>query len=89
MSLIERTSASRMSIGHSLWTGISAFMRAARRFTKNRLALQRMAEMDDALLKDIGLSRHEIHRAHMAPLSEDPMAELRKAAANRAARMYV
>ncbi|MGV0877826.1 DUF1127 domain-containing protein [Martelella sp. FLE1502] len=89
MSLIERTSASRIGIMHSLWSGISAFAGAARRFAKNRLAVNRMAEMDDALLKDIGLSRHEINRAHMAPLSEDPMAELRKAAANRAARMYV
>ncbi len=89
MSLIERTSVTRIGIGHSLWTGVSAFIGAARRFAKNRLALRYMAEMDDALLKDIGLSRHEINRAHMAPLSDDPMADLRKAAANRAARMYV
>lgn len=89
MSLIERTSASRIGIRHSFWAGISAFIGAARRFTKNRMAVRYMAEMDDALLKDIGLTRHDIERAYMASISEDPMADLRKAAANRAARMYV
>ncbi|WP_180901055.1 DUF1127 domain-containing protein [Martelella soudanensis] len=53
------------------------------------MAVRYIAEMDDALLKDIGLTRHDIDRAYMAPISDDPMAELRKAAANRSARMYV
>ncbi len=89
MSLIERTSVTRIGTRHSLWAGISAFIGAARRFTKNRMAVRYIAEMDDALLKDIGLTRHDIDRAYMAPISDDPMAELRKAAANRSARMYV
>lgn len=89
MSLIERTSVTRIGVRHSLWDSISAFIGAARRFTKNRMAMRYIAEMDDALLKDIGLTRHDINRATMAPTSNEPMEELRKAAANRSARMYV
>ncbi|WP_174803756.1 DUF1127 domain-containing protein [Martelella limonii] len=89
MSLIERTSASRAGIQHSLWASINAIVDAAKRFTKNRIAVRYMSEMDDSLLKDIGLSRYDVERAYMAPASEDPMEELKRAAAKRSARMYI
>ena len=89
MSLIERTSVTRIGRQYSLWASINALIGAATRFTKNRMAVRYMAEMDDALLKDIGLTRHDVERAYMAKISEDPIEDLKKAAQKRSARMYV
>lgn len=89
MSLIERTSVTRIGRQYSLWASINALIDAATRFTKNRMAVRYMAEMDDALLKDIGLTRYDVERAYMAKISENPIEDLKKAAQNRSARMYV
>ncbi|MET3599017.1 DUF1127 domain-containing protein [Martelella mangrovi] len=91
MSLIERASESR-SLAHRphFWIeGLRAFRAAVARFVRNRSAIRYMNEMDDALLKDIGLDRAEVERAYMSTVKEDPMVELQQAACNRAQRMVL
>ena len=48
-----------------------------------------MADMDDALLKDIGLTRTDVEQAYMSSIREDPMVDLKRAACNRAQRMVI
>ncbi|MBB4124062.1 DUF1127 domain-containing protein [Martelella radicis] len=91
MSFIERAPASRALAHrhHSLFAGFAALRAAFARFAKNRAAIRYMADMDDALLKDIGLSRLDVDRAYMAPVKEDPMVDLKRAACNRSQRMVI
>ncbi len=91
MSFIERAPASRSLAhrSHSIFAGLAALRATFARFAKNRAAIRYMVDMDDALLKDIGLSRHDVHRAYMAPVKEEPMVELKQAACNRSQRMVI
>ena len=91
MSTFERISADRSGLHH-----VSVVLGALRtsvvhtaRFFRNRVAIKQMVDMDDALLKDIGLTRSEVERAYVAPLSHDTMSELKQAARVRASRMSV
>ena len=47
------------------------------RIVANRIAVTRMAEMDDERLRDLGLSRRQLRRAVAVPLHLDPMDVLR------------
>lgn len=90
MTMIDRTLDSRAAAHRS---GILDILRASFvatvRFFRNRFAIKEMAELDDALLKDIGLNRHDIDRAYFSSASHDPMSELKQAADKRAQRMIV
>jgi uncharacterized protein YjiS (DUF1127 family) len=46
-------------------------------------AVRRMAELDDRILEDIGLSRADIDRARFSPLMTDPRQDLAFARHNR------
>ena len=91
MSLMERVSESR-SVAYrpiSIWSGVRAFFTIAKRLTKNRLAFNNIADLDDAMLKDIGLDRSEVERAYNGSLLVDPMHELQNAALTRAKNMTI
>jgi uncharacterized protein YjiS (DUF1127 family) len=45
---------------------------------KNRRELARMADLDDRLLADIGLTRSDLHDAHSAPFIQDPTSVLKR-----------
>ncbi|AJY46142.1 DUF1127 domain-containing protein [Martelella endophytica] len=89
MSMIERVSGTRTATSSSqtMSETLRAAAAATARFIRNRLAIKQMVHLDDALLKDIGLTRGEVENAYMKPVTNDPMAELRRAASDRAARM--
>ncbi|TNB48168.1 DUF1127 domain-containing protein [Martelella lutilitoris] len=91
MSLMERASDSRALAHrpHSLLAGLAALRAALSRFTKNRSAIRYMADMDDALLKDIGLTRTDVEQAYMSSIRENPMVDLKRAACNRSQRMVI
>lgn len=90
MSMIDRTSESRASAPSSpfLESARAAFA-ATVRFFNNRFAIKQMVELDDALLKDIGLTRRDVERAHFAPVSGDPMTDLKRSASRQAQRMII
>lgn len=91
MSTFERTSAGRAGLHHtsSALEAVRSAFALLTRFFANRVAIKQMVDMDDALLKDIGLTRADVERAYIAPLSHDTMGELKQAASIRASRMSV
>ncbi|TPW28779.1 DUF1127 domain-containing protein [Martelella alba] len=59
------------------------------RFFRNRFAVKRMVDMDDALLNDIGLTRADVERAYLAPAMADPMLDLKRAARKRIGELHL
>lgn len=90
MNTLNRTAEGRAT-GHGSTTFemIQAAFAATMRFFRNRFAIKELAELDDALLKDLGLTRHDVNRAYYSAASEDPMTDLQQSAARRAQRMIV
>eukprot|EP01037_Dinobryon_pediforme_P039532 gene39532-48193_t len=54
---------------------------------RNRGPVLRMLEMDDCMLRDIGLTRGDIHSALASPMAIDPSTRLRVMAVERRAGM--
>ncbi|KXF78629.1 hypothetical protein ATN84_02240 [Paramesorhizobium deserti] len=44
---------------------------------RNRTAILRLGDLDDYMLKDIGVSRSDLHRVLGRPYLDDPSSELR------------
>jgi uncharacterized protein YjiS (DUF1127 family) len=82
----KRTNAlveSLPSIGLSSWIGNSAaaLMRCWRGLVvriKHRRELARLADLDDHMLADVGLTRSDLHAAHCEPLWRDPTSILER-----------
>ena len=71
------------SIGLSSWIGNSAAVlkRCWRGFVvgiKHRRELARLADLDDHMLADVGLTRSDLHVAHYEPLWRDPTSILER-----------
>jgi uncharacterized protein YjiS (DUF1127 family) len=64
------------SVFGSLATHMIRFARAI----QNRICVNRLTEMDDRLLNDIGLKRHDVDRALGASIGDDPSHELTRSA---------
>jgi uncharacterized protein YjiS (DUF1127 family) len=78
------------SIGLSSWIGNSAAVltRCWRGFVvriKHRRELARLADLDDHMLADIGLTRSDLHLAHCEPLWRDPTSILERRISDRRA----
>ena len=78
------------SIGPSSWIGTSAAVltRCWRGFVagiKHRRELSRLADLDDHMLADIGLTRSDLHVAHCEPLWRDPTSILERRISDRRA----
>ncbi|MBO3758985.1 DUF1127 domain-containing protein [Ciceribacter sp. L1K23] len=70
---IERPVAQRGLGVNRLWSLLADVFRAL----VNRHAATRLADLDDALLNDIGLTRSDVERVlRTSPLSEDPTRRL-------------
>jgi len=52
--------------------GCGAFVAAIARTTRNRRAMTGMLELDDRMLRDIGVTRTDVHRALAGRFDEDP-----------------
>ncbi len=52
--------------------GISHLATNVTAWTKNRYALRRLDQLDDHMLKDIGLTRSDLVSAHAVPWHTDP-----------------
>ncbi|MCB1507561.1 MAG: DUF1127 domain-containing protein [Hyphomicrobiaceae bacterium] len=57
-------------------TRLAAMAAARLRHWKNRRELSVLLEMDDSMLKDIGLTRGDVHHALSLPLDENPATAL-------------
>jgi uncharacterized protein YjiS (DUF1127 family) len=71
------------SIGLSSWIGNTAAVlsRCWRGFVagiKHRRELSRLADLDDHMLADVGLTRSDLHVAHCEPLWRDPTSILER-----------
>lgn len=62
---------------------LAATVRQLARSLRNRRALAPLAEWDERALRDIGLTRADLHLALGAPLSEDPSTQLARWAQER------
>lgn len=67
--------------------GLRALVNVVVRAVKARLELNRLQELDDHQLLDIGLTRHDLARAGTSTFFEDPIADLACSARARARRM--
>jgi uncharacterized protein YjiS (DUF1127 family) len=75
MTMLTQTRASGTTLLDRLST-VAATFGAMR---KNRNTLRDLSALDDAMLRDIGLSRADIFDVRNTPLSSDPVAALRRA----------
>jgi uncharacterized protein YjiS (DUF1127 family) len=50
---------------------------------QSRSTLREISELDEHLLRDIGLTRDDVRDARMAPISDDPISLLIKASRTR------
>jgi uncharacterized protein YjiS (DUF1127 family) len=66
-------------------TGVTAGIRAVLRALKNRRNAAMLAELDDRMLKDMGLTRSDLRDAYSEPLWRDPTDILVKRAGERRA----
>lgn len=66
-------------------TGVIAGIRAVLRALKNRRNAAMLAERDDRMLKDMGLTRSDLRDAYAEPLWRDPTEILVKRAGERRA----
>jgi hypothetical protein len=62
---------------------ISAFGRGAWQIIAARQDLERLVDLDDRMLSDIGLTRSDLHAAQSAPPWQDPTSILLQQRANR------
>ena len=67
-----------MQLVHHLAARADRALRHARRQVQNRAELKRMAELEDDRLRDLGITRAQVHRALRAHAPVDPMAVLRE-----------
>jgi len=72
-----------MTVVSSVWNGVSGGFRAVGRAIaaiavaiENRRAVRSLAQYDDAMLRDIGLTRSDVYAALDQPLLRDPTAHL-------------
>ncbi len=66
------------------WIGtIRRHLKLHRQRRIDRLAYNHMLALDDAILKDIGVTRHDVISANKLPLSQNAALELRKVAVAR------
>ena len=52
--------------------GCGAFVNAVARSARNRRAVNRLLELDDRMLRDIGVTRMDVKKALAARFDEDP-----------------
>jgi uncharacterized protein YjiS (DUF1127 family) len=69
----NRNAARRPAVATRAFERIATFFRV----WKNRRAFDRLSEMTDTELADIGLTRSDLHAAINAPFGSDPTARLR------------
>lgn len=82
MTMISETAAARpLGKAGALWTAI-AYVAAMR---ESRRTLKEINAMEDHILRDIGLTRHDVMRANVAELSAGRMAMLSHARSRRMA----
>jgi uncharacterized protein YjiS (DUF1127 family) len=62
---------------------IAMMVRAVRQTVWARKELARLADLDDRMLADIGLTRSDLHVARLAPLWQDPTSFLKRRAKRR------
>ena len=88
MTTTEFTTGRQESAGEKLLLlAIAAAGRAAGFFraVKNRRSIARLLEWDDRMLRDIGLTRGDVHSVMATPVSEDPSQRLGALAGERRA----
>ena len=66
-------------------TAVATFVRAAWRAYCNRRAVVELLQVNDHMLRDLGLTRGDVHASLACPLLEDPSARLRVFAVERRA----
>jgi uncharacterized protein YjiS (DUF1127 family) len=67
----QRSSASSSAWALAMNPLVAVFLGVERILTWRR-ELAELSKLDDALLKDIGLSRADVERAHAMPVGADP-----------------
>ncbi len=83
--IVELDLAKPQPAGRGLYTTSIAFAATIWRVMRNRWASNRLHELDDRQLDDIGLSRHDVFAAtHASRLFDDPAALLAESARRRA-----
>ena len=80
IAIARPTATGRTNI---LWATLVSVYRAIR----NRVVLNRLQDLDDHQLLDIGLTRSEVRQAATSTFFEDPFPQLRTSARNRSRRM--
>ena len=66
-----------------IWQTTTGFVREQYAMRKRRRQLLRMHRLDDAMLRDIGVTRDELHYASGLPLSVNAALELQKLSLTR------
>jgi uncharacterized protein YjiS (DUF1127 family) len=61
-----------VSLVRRIAEGCGAFVHAVARSARNRRAVKRMLELDDWMLRDIGVTRHDVRNALATRFDEDP-----------------
>ena len=64
----------------ALWTAVAHSTVRMARAIMNRIKVNSLTEMDERLLRDIGLTRSDVDRALGASIGDDPSHELTKSA---------
>ena len=83
--IVELDLAKPQPATRGLYTTSIAFAATIWRVMRNRWASNRLHELDDRQLDDIGLSRHDVFAAtHASRLFDDPAALLAESARRRA-----
>lgn len=72
-------SPARIRMNGAMWAAATQILRFARAI-RNRIAVNKLTELDDRLLKDIGLERGDVDRALGAAIGDDPSFELTRSA---------
>ena len=72
-------SPARVQVHGAIWAATMHILRFARAI-RNRIAVNKLTELDDRLLKDIGLERADVTRALGAAIGDDPSFELTRSA---------
>ncbi|MEM9605319.1 MAG: DUF1127 domain-containing protein [Pseudomonadota bacterium] len=73
------SSANGLAFAANAWRRITGALRAWRR----RRKLTQLHDLDDKMLRDIGVTRAELHRVTRLPLSVNAAVELQKLALSR------
>jgi|EndMetStandDraft_4_1072995.scaffolds.fasta_scaffold961921_2 uncharacterized protein YjiS (DUF1127 family) len=67
----------------SVVSRMGEFLKSLAGLAKSRIALNELSQLDDHMLRDIGLNRGDIFEARKAPLSTDPVMLLLQASRAR------